>query len=346
MTTIKTFSRALSIDRIYTKPVKLMVIIDSDHIHLLDEIIRLRAPRIQVVYILTDSPEIRVNYKNRSRIYPLRINIRSLLRHDIVDEILCCTSSIPVNLLDSLKQVSYQFGVPLLIPYYSRVPGMDVLNTRRIGNMIFYVLESTPRRQFIFILKNIWEAAFAAFALVILFPLLLLVSVAIKIDSRGPVLFRQLRVGRRGRKFYIYKFRTMVVNAERLRDSLKNLNEADGPAFKMRNDPRITRVGRILRKTGFDEIPQLYNVIAGHMSLIGPRPLLPSEVSEQEEWQLKRLCIKPGITCTWQIKPERNSVPFDEWMKLDREYVENWSVFKDVRIFFGTIKAFFAARGA
>jgi lipopolysaccharide/colanic/teichoic acid biosynthesis glycosyltransferase len=123
------------------------------------------------------------------------------------------------------------------------------------------------------------------------------------------------------------------------------MNEADGPAFKIKDDPRVTKIGRILRKTGLDEIPQLYNVLMGHMSLIGPRPLLPNEVSAQENWHLKRLCIKPGITCTWQIQPERNKVPFEEWMQLDKDYVENWKVTDDMKIFLGTIKSFFAARG-
>jgi lipopolysaccharide/colanic/teichoic acid biosynthesis glycosyltransferase len=345
MTTLKTISRALNFKRVYAKPEKLLVIIDQDHISLLDEVLHLRFPPMQVMYIISDSPEIRLKYKSTARIYPLNVNIRSLLRHDIVDEILCCTGSISVKMFEDLKQVCNQFGVPLLLPDFARLPGMEVLNNRKIGKYLFNVLETTPRRKFIFYLKNIWEPTFAAIALSLLSPLLILIALSIKVDSRGPVIFRQLRVGRRGRKFYIYKFRTMVVDAEHLKEKLKEQNEADGPAFKIKNDPRITRVGRLLRKTGFDEVPQLYNVLTGNMSLIGPRPMLPSEVSEQKEWQLKRLCIKPGITCTWQINPNRNKVPFDEWMKLDRDYVENWSVFKDVGIFIGTIKSFFAARG-
>jgi len=122
-------------------------------------------------------------------------------------------------------------------------------------------------------------------------------------------------------------------------------NESDGPAFKIKNDPRITSIGRFLRKTGLDEIPQLFNVIRGEMSLIGPRPMLPDEVSQQEEWQLKRHSVKPGITCSWQIQPHRNSVSFDQWMKLDRDYVENWSIKTDLKLFFKTIRTIFAARG-
>jgi len=345
MTKLKTITKSLTLDRIHVKPEKLMVIVDRNNLNLLDAILNQKKPLLQVMYIITDSTEVRLRYKNHSRIYPLKVNIRSLLRHDIVDEIICCTSSMPVKRLDELRNISHQFGVPLLVPGYSKLPGMEVLQIRKIGMYSFSVLETTPRRRFLFLVKNWWEVAFASFALTLLSPVLLFVAIAIKINSKGPVIFKQLRVGRRGRKFYIYKFRTMVVNAERLKASLINMNETDGPAFKIRNDPRITAVGRILRKTGLDEVPQLYNVIMGHMSVIGPRPLLPNEVSAQEEWQLKRMCIKPGITCTWQIRKERNKVPFEEWMQLDREYVENWTVGDDIKIFFGTIKSFFEARG-
>ncbi len=122
-------------------------------------------------------------------------------------------------------------------------------------------------------------------------------------------------------------------------------NESDGPAFKIKNDPRITRIGGFLRKTGLDEIPQLINVIRGEMSLIGPRPMLPNEVTAQEEWHLKRMSVKPGISCSWQVQPSRNSVTFEQWMRLDRDYVENWSIFTDIKLIFRTIKSIFAARG-
>jgi lipopolysaccharide/colanic/teichoic acid biosynthesis glycosyltransferase len=122
-------------------------------------------------------------------------------------------------------------------------------------------------------------------------------------------------------------------------------NESDGPAFKIKNDPRITKIGRFLRKTGLDEIPQLINVIRGEMSLIGPRPMLPNEVTAQEEWHLKRMSVKPGISCSWQVQPFRNSVTFEQWMRLDRDYVENWSILTDIKLIFRTIKSIFAARG-
>jgi lipopolysaccharide/colanic/teichoic acid biosynthesis glycosyltransferase len=320
-------------------------IVDKENLKLLDAIMKLKKPELQVMYILTDSPEVRDKYKYSSRIYPLKANIRSLLRHDIVDEILFCIASPPKPDIENIILICRQFGVSLLIPEKVKTAGLDIQQHRFISSYGFKVIETSPKNRMSFILKTWWEIAFASFALFMLAPVLVIISIIIKVTSKGPVIFKQLRVGLRGRKFYIYKFRTMVVNAELLKASLENQNEADGPAFKIKDDPRITLIGKILRKTGFDEVPQLYNVVAGQMSLIGPRPLLPSEVSAHEEWQLKRMCIKPGITCTWQIQPERNKIKFEEWMQLDRDYVENWSVKQDIKIFFGTIKSFFAARG-
>jgi lipopolysaccharide/colanic/teichoic acid biosynthesis glycosyltransferase len=248
--------------------------------------------------------------------------------------------------IHELTEVCQQFGVSLLVQPYMKYSKIPVSGIRDIADYYFLALETNPRKRFGYALKTVSEETFAAFALCILTPFLILIALVIKYSTPGPVLFKQMRVGLRGRKFYIYKFRTMIADAEQLKASLKDLNETDGPAFKMKKDPRITSFGRILRKTGLDEIPQLYNVVRGEMSLIGPRPLLPDEVKAQEEWQLKRLCIKPGITCTWQIQPERNKVPFDEWMHLDREYVENWSLQRDVRIFFRTVGSIISARGA
>ena len=145
--------------------------------------------------------------------------------------------------------------------------------------------------------------------LVILSPILLIVALIIKLDSRGQVIFKQERVGLKGKKFYMYKFRSMVVNAEELKDKLQKENEMSGPMFKMKRDPRITRVGRFIRKTSIDELPQLFNVLKGEMSLVGPRPSLPKEVMKFESWMLKRLDVKPGLTCYWQVSG-RSSIGF------------------------------------
>jgi lipopolysaccharide/colanic/teichoic acid biosynthesis glycosyltransferase len=324
---------------------KLMIIVDDQNSEIFEEIMQIREWQENVVYILSDDEKIRAGYHYRSRIYPLRINIRSLLRHDIVDEIICCSTSLSPAYYRELIKTCNQFGVSLLIQDPTENTGLPVSGSRFVGDFLFYVLDTTPRKYIGYHFKTTSEILFAAIALIILSPLLLITSLMIKINSKGPVIFKQKRVGLRGRKFYIFKFRTMIYNAEEIQAKLVHLNESDGPVFKIKNDPRITVVGKLLRKTGIDEIPQLFNVVRGEMSLIGPRPMLPSEVSVQKEWQLKRMCIKPGITCTWQIKPKRNMIPFNEWMELDHKYVENWSIKNDLKIFFLTIKTMFAANG-
>jgi exopolysaccharide biosynthesis polyprenyl glycosylphosphotransferase len=324
---------------------KLMVIVDDQHLDMLDEMMDRKKWGVQVAYILTDCPIVRELFPKHSRIYPIHANIRSLLRHDVIDEIVCCTSSLSDAYINELAEICQQFGVSLLVQPYSAYSKLPISGIRDVANYYFMALETNPRKCHSYSLKSMIEIVFASLALFILSPFLFIIALLIKYTSPGPIFFMQKRVGLRGRKFSIYKFRTMIADAENLKESLKALNETDGPAFKIAEDPRITKVGRILRKTGIDEIPQLINIIKGEMSLIGPRPMLPEEVYAQEEWQLKRLCIKPGITCTWQIQPDRNDVPFEKWMQLDRDYVENWSIGSDMKIFFSTIKSLLAPSG-
>jgi len=324
---------------------KLMVITDEEHLFMLDELMMKNKWGVQVIYIITDSEVVRSMFPHHSRIYPLKVNIRNLLRFDIIDEIVCCISSLPDDYMNELHRISSRFGVSILLQPWLENKSIKVSGLTYLADYQFNIVETNPGRNLGFIAKSAMEMLFAFTALFMLSPFLLLVSLAIKLTSTGPVFFKQQRVGLRGRKFYIYKFRTMVVDAESRKKALANFNEADGPAFKISNDPRITRIGKILRKTGIDEIPQLLNVMKGEMSLIGPRPMLPDEVAAQEEWQLKRMCIKPGITCTWQIQPQRNKVPFKKWMELDKDYIENWSLGNDVRIFFRTIRTVLSARG-
>jgi exopolysaccharide biosynthesis polyprenyl glycosylphosphotransferase len=324
---------------------KIMIIVDDQNLGIIEKINYHREWGFQIIYILTDSAAIKAQYQYRSRIYSIKANIRSLLRHDIVDEIVCCVSSLPEGYLKELSEICRQFGVSLLALPSVDNSGLLSPAITYIGTLPFNTLETTPRNRLSYTLKTGMEIFMAATALLILSPFLASVALLIKTTSRGPVIFKQLRVGIRGRKFYIYKFRTMVSNAEKLKAALMEFNESDGPAFKIKNDPRITRIGRFLRKTGLDEIPQLINVIRGEMSLIGPRPMLPNEVTAQEEWHLKRMSVKPGISCSWQVQPSRNSVTFEQWMRLDRDYVENWSIFTDIKLIFRTIKSMFAARG-
>ncbi len=196
------------------------------------------------------------------------------------------------------------------------------------------------------IVKRAMDLALSATMIVVLSPLLLAAAIAIKLDNPGPIFFRQKRVGLNGRTFVLMKFRSMVIEAEEMLEGLRAQNEMSGPVFKIRNDPRITRVGRFLRRYSIDELPQLLNVLMGDMSLVGPRPPLPDEVTLYMRKQRKRLSMRPGLTCTWQVSG-RNEIPdFDEWARLDLEYIDNWSLGRDVYLLLKTVPAVLSGSGA
>ncbi|WP_374044435.1 sugar transferase [uncultured Clostridium sp.] len=193
--------------------------------------------------------------------------------------------------------------------------------------------------------KKIIDFSLSAVALVILSPLLLIVAILIKLESNGPVIFSQKRVGLNGKEFKMYKFRSMVVNAEELKEKLAKQNEMSGPMFKMKDDPRVTKIGKFIRKTSIDELPQLINILKGDMSLVGPRPSLPKEVAEFEPWMLERLNVKPGLTCYWQVSG-RNNIDFIEWMKLDLKYVKDRSFLLDLKLIIKTFSVLFGDKNA
>lgn len=208
------------------------------------------------------------------------------------------------------------------------------------------VFRTTPEISWQLVAKRCMDIVGAAAGLLIFGPLVMLpAAIAIKLTSPGPILFRQRRSGLHGRQFTMYKFRSMVSNAEMLRAELAAFNEASGPVFKIQNDPRITPVGRFLRKTSLDEFPQLWNVLMGDMSLVGPRPPIPSEVEQYDPWHRRRLSMKPGLTCLWQISG-RSHVGFDQWMKLDLDYIDHWSLWLDLKILLRTIPVVLKGLGA
>jgi lipopolysaccharide/colanic/teichoic acid biosynthesis glycosyltransferase len=193
--------------------------------------------------------------------------------------------------------------------------------------------------------KRLIDVTAASIALVLLLPLFGLIAAAIKLTSRGPVFFGQRRSGRGGAPFRMYKFRTMVVDAEARKASLMTLNEQDGPAFKVRNDPRITRIGRLLRRTSFDELPQLVNVLLGQMSLVGPRPLPCDETRACETWHRQRLDVTPGLTCIWQVRG-RSQVSFADWVRMDVQYIRSRSLTQDLKLLLMTMPAVVGGKGA
>ena len=182
-------------------------------------------------------------------------------------------------------------------------------------------------------------------ALIVLAPILLVVSILIKIESKGPIIFSQERVGLNNKKFKMYKFRSMVVNAEAMKEKLEKQNERKGPMFKIKNDPRVTKIGRFMRRTSIDELPQLINILKGEMSIVGPRPSLPKEVIQFEPWMIERLKVKPGLTCYWQVQG-RDDIEFEDWMKLDVKYVKDRNFILDIKLIFKTFFVFLGDKNA
>jgi len=208
------------------------------------------------------------------------------------------------------------------------------------NNLIDLYKEKFDKDPGYFVLKRIMDVIISTISLVVFSPMLLFIALVIKLDSKGPVLFRQERVGLNEQHFIMYKFRTMCIDAEEKLESIREKNEMTGPMFKIKNDPRVTNPGKFLRKTSLDELPQLINILKGDMSLVGPRPSLPREVEKFTKEHKKRLLAKPGLTCYWQVMG-RNKIDFEEWMKLDLKYVEERCTWVDIKLIFKTMFVFF-----
>ena len=194
--------------------------------------------------------------------------------------------------------------------------------------------------------KRSFDIIISSFLLVSLVPFMLVISFLIKITSEGSVFFRQRRVGLNGKSFTLYKFRSMFKNAEELKGQIGHMNEMEGPPFKIKKDPRATWIGQFLRRSSLDELPQLYNVLRGDMSIVGPRPPLPLEVDQYEGWQMRRLSVRPGMTCLWQVNGRNKINDFKQWIELDLQYIDNWSLMLDFKIFVKTIFTVLSGRGA
>lgn len=247
--------------------------------------------------------------------------------------------------LQSVVSVCERLGVPFAVPAHVFRLGRAMPTRQRLvadGYLHYEMTNGGPVKN---ALKRAADVLLSAGALIALLPLFASVAAAVKLTSSGPVFYKQIRVGLRGRLFHMYKFRSMVVDADRQLASLMANNEQSGPVFKMRRDPRVTAVGRVIRKYSIDELPQLLNVLKGDMSIVGPRPPVPSEVAKYEPWQRRRLSVRPGLTCFWQVQG-RNEIGFDEWMLLDLQYVDQWSVAKDIGLIGRTVPVVVTGRGA
>lgn len=272
-------------------------------------------------------------------------NLTALLEYETVDEVIitlpwqyhrkimsimaqCERKNIRTRIVPDLFQIT------LNRMQIEEIAGVPMISIKEVG--------ISGLNQFI---KRTIDIGFAAFSLVVFAPVMGLVALMIKLESPGPVLFPQVRVGKNGRRFILFKFRSMVEDAEALKEKLADLNEADGPLFKIKDDPRHTRLGKWLRKWSLDELPQLYNILRGDMSLVGPRPPIPTEVEQYKEWHKRRLEVSPGLTGLWQVSG-RSALTFDEMALLDIYYIENWSLGLDAKILLQTVPRVILGHGA
>jgi exopolysaccharide biosynthesis polyprenyl glycosylphosphotransferase len=267
-----------------------------------------------------------------------------LIAERVVDEVIFDVDSSRLASLEEVFLACDEEGVRtrVAIDFFPHVNSDITLD--RVGGAPLLTFSAAPLDDLRLVLKRFFDIVFSALVLIILSPLLLLVALLIKVTSPGPIIFEQARCGLNGRRFILYKFRSMVQNAQELRRQVEHLNERE-IAFKIARDPRMTPVGRWLRKFSLDEFPQFFNVLRGDMSIVGPRPPLPDEVDQYERWQRRRLRMRPGLTCLWAVAG-RDHIDFNAWMRMDISYIENWSLQLDWSIILKTIPQVLAGRGA
>jgi exopolysaccharide biosynthesis polyprenyl glycosylphosphotransferase len=235
-----------------------------------------------------------------------------------------------------LMETAEKMGVRIFVMPKLYQPRVANVTPTYINGLPAMVYRSDPERPLPLLFKTVMDRVGAFVGLVLASPIMAAVAAIVKIDSRGPVFFKQTRLGLNGKPFTLFKFRTMCSDAETRKGTLLGKNEMSGPVFKIKRDPRVTKIGRFLRKFSIDELPQLFNILKGEMSLVGPRPPLPQEVSRFEPWQHRKLSVRPGLTCLWQVNG-RNDIDFDEWMRLDLQYIDNWSLWLDAKILAKTV---------
>jgi exopolysaccharide biosynthesis polyprenyl glycosylphosphotransferase len=300
---------------------------------------------VRLLGFIADESEARASLRLR-RDYPVypRCELAGLLRRQVVDEVLFAVAPGRIPQLEELFLQCDEQGVRtrVLADFFPHVHSEMYLE--RLGSLPLLTFSAAPHDEIRLMIKRAFDVAVAAVALMVLAPFMAIVALLVRVTSPGPAIFRQVRCGLNGRRFVFYKFRSMCVNAEQLKPQLEHLSRKS-VAFKIPNDPRLTPIGRWLRKFSIDEWPQLWNVLKGDMSLVGPRPAVPEEVEKYEAWQRRRLRMRPGLTCLWALEG-RDHLDFETWMKLDLEYIDNWSLGLDLRILLLTIPQVLTGKGA
>jgi exopolysaccharide biosynthesis polyprenyl glycosylphosphotransferase len=297
----------------------------------LGELLRQASPfRIKLVGVLTDDE--------------CKLQLPRLVSSQVVDEVIFRVSSDRLSNLEEVFLLCDEEGIRTRVAtdFFPHVNSRMTLD--RFGPAPLLTFSAAPDDDLRLVVKRTIDVVVSGCALVVLSPLYLLLFILIPLTSRGPAIFRQVRCGLNGRLFTFYKFRSMIENAEQMRCQVEHLNEKT-TAFKIAHDPRLTLLGKWLRKFSIDELPQLFNVLKGDMSLVGPRPAVPSEIDSYERWQRRRLRMRPGLTCLWAIRG-RDKLDFDTWMKMDLEYIDNWSLMLDAKIILKSIPYVLTGRGA
>ncbi|HEX2920156.1 MAG TPA: exopolysaccharide biosynthesis polyprenyl glycosylphosphotransferase [Bacteroidales bacterium] len=327
--------------------INVVLIADDTSEQIIKKLIERKEWGYKIFTIFTESQALQEKYEKTIILLPGKYMkvLNDLMDGDLVDEVLYIKNKVVPSevreIISSCEEVGVTFKLRI------KEPMIKLTNAFKseLANEVFLTFTNIPHNPYQLAIKKVMDVLLSLILIIVLSPVFILIALLIRITSKGPVIFRQARVGLRGRPFDLYKFRTMVENAEDMKKELHGLNEVDGPVFKIKDDPRVTAVGKILRRTGLDEFPQLFNVLKGEMSLIGPRPPLQSETLLYKRWQLRRLSVKPGLSCFWQIKPERNSIKFDKWMELDLAYIDNWSIRLDLLILLKTVGTVFKRTG-
>ncbi len=320
-----------------------IVYADCESDKFIEELINKQEWGFKIRYILTQSDAIKQKYGKEYKIMDVDTVLKPILKRETIDEVMYCIKEFSYEDLRNIVYICKLYGVVFNLKYHVLSVLAMPAQLEYYDEHPFFRFAKTPSDAIALFIKAVFDRIFSFFMLLITSPVLILVTIIIRATSKGPAIFKQKRVGLNGRIFTMYKFRTMVQNAETLRAALEKQNEMDGPVFKIKKDPRVTKIGRILRKTSLDEFPQFYNVLKGDMSVVGPRPPIPAEVDEYEDWQRRRLSMKPGITCIWQVSG-RNEISFEEWMRMDLQYIDSWSVRLDIELISKTIRALFSGR--
>jgi len=299
---------------------------------------------IKAVGVLT------LKHDNRREIASLRNlgkldSLITIIEEQVIDCVMFVNHSVDNEVIKESIWHCEQRGIEIWLKVNLLESKISKVAVEHLENVPFLNFRSGPQNTSALVVKYALDKIVSLFAIFLLMPLMLIISGLIKLTSPGPIFFKEYRASINGRKFVCYKFRSMITNAEQLKDSLRDKNEMTGPVFKIKDDPRITPFGKFLRKTSLDELPQLWNVLKGEMSLVGPRALPVREAAQIRGWQRRRLSMKPGITCIWQVEGRNKITDFDEWSKLDLHYIDHWSLWLDFKLLFKTVPAVLRVTG-